>query len=234
MIDLQQVQSVYKNLSLRERGLVFATILAATWGLWIVTFGGALIDEGAQLQAQVKQTDEQLALISQQYTQLQQQGNSSEVRQLKEQSEALLESVNFAQDELDQVLARFVPPHRVALLLEDMLTGHPGLQLVSLSSQASEKITLQLQEPLQPSSSGSEPFTDTSELDIATMDVYRHPFQLELVGSFHDVLSYLDQLESGQWQFQWRSLDYAVEEYPAARVTLLIETLSRSEDWIGV
>ena len=173
-------------------------------------------------------------MISQRYTQLQQQGNSSEIRQLKERRESLLESVNFAQDELDQVLARFVPPQQVALLLEDMLTGHPGLQLVSLSSEASEKITLQLQEPLQSRSADSAAMAEASELDIATMDVYRHPFQLELVGSFHDVVSYLDQLESGRWQFQWRSLDYAVEEYPAARVTLLIETLSRSEDWIGV
>ena len=57
MIDVRQIQTVYKRLSLRERGLVFATILAATWGLWIATFGGSLIDEGAQLQAQVKQTD---------------------------------------------------------------------------------------------------------------------------------------------------------------------------------
>ena len=44
MINYRAVVSLYHGLSIRERVLVVITLLAATWGIWISSFGGILTD----------------------------------------------------------------------------------------------------------------------------------------------------------------------------------------------
>ena len=226
-MNYQALLNLYRGLSTRERVLVAATLLALTWGIWLSTFGGSLMDRVTEVDQRLNSARQQLAAASVKFTTLQQQGGSSELTQLKQQRQDLLDDVEIAQGELDQLLARFVPPEDVPLLLEDLLDQHADLQLTSLHSEASEKITVTLQER-------EEDVSDVDTQLVSTMDVYRHPFQLELAGNFHDVVSYLYELEHGSWQFQWRSLDYVVEEFPTAKIVLRIETLSRSADWIGV
>lgn len=58
---------------------------------------------------------------------------------------------------------------------------------------------------------------------------------MELVvdGRYFDVLEYIKRLEQLKG-FNWQMLDYDVIDYPNARVTIRIRTLSLEEDWIGV
>ncbi len=58
--------------------------------------------------------------------------------------------------------------------------------------------------------------------------------RLEFEGNYFEVLDYLADLESSDWDLGWRMLDYAVIDYPTASVVIEIETLSRDRSWIGV
>ena len=64
--------------------------------------------------------------------------------------------------------------------------------------------------------------------------VYKHPLRLEFEGDYFEVQAYLAELESSDWDFGWRRLDYVVTDHPVAEVTLEIETLSQQKSWIGV
>ena len=226
-MNYQMLLDMYRKLTLRERGLVVATLLTITWGIWISTFGGGLIDEVTASEAKLGSMKQQLAQVSTQFATLRAQGESPDLIALREQHQQLLDEVNLAQEQLDQLLSRFVPPEDVPLFLEDMLKQFRGLQLTRLNSEASEKIVLTLADD-------SSKLTQSTDQNTETIEVYRHPFELELQGGFHDVVGYLHKLEQGKWQFQWRSMEYVVNEYPTARVLLRIETLSSSKEWIGV
>lgn len=56
--------------------------------------------------------------------------------------------------------------------------------------------------------------------------VYKHSVELSIEGGYFAVLDYLKALENMPWQFYWEGMDYVVDDYPNAKVTLEVFTLS--------
>ena len=100
-MNYQALLNLYRGLSTRERVLVAATLLALTWGIWLSTFGGSLMDRVTEVDQRLNSARQQLAAASVKFTTLQQQGGSSELTQLKQQRQDLLDDVEIAQGELD-------------------------------------------------------------------------------------------------------------------------------------
>jgi MSHA biogenesis protein MshJ len=75
-----------------------------------------------------------------------------------------------------------------------------------------------------------------TERETAPSDVrfYRHGLRIELEGSFHETLAFLDEIEGLPGSFMWESVHYEVQEYPTAKVTLTVYMLGNREGWIGV
>ena len=63
--------------------------------------------------------------------------------------------------------------------------------------------------------------------------IFAHGFEMALSGNYFQTLSFLQHLEKMSG-FYWQALDYEVEDYPNATITLQLNTLSLEEDWIGV
>ena len=64
--------------------------------------------------------------------------------------------------------------------------------------------------------------------------VYRHGLRLELEGSYHDALGYLERLERLSWRLAWEALEIRMKAYPKARIILSLYTLSFDQEWLGV
>jgi len=64
--------------------------------------------------------------------------------------------------------------------------------------------------------------------------VYQHAVELRVSGNYNQILHFLIALERLPWRFYWQSLDYKVEHYPNAEVTLRVYTLSSEEGLFGV
>ena len=76
---------------------------------------------------------------------------------------------------------------------------------------------------------------DAQENGVVTgAKIYKHGLELELAGGYLDVLRFLQSMESLQWRFFWDQIELQVEQYPRARVRLVVYTLSLEEGWIGV
>ena len=242
LIDFAALLSKYKALSFRERALVLMTLFAFTWGVWISTFGGMLIDEKSQATGSLSNITNQLHAKSAQLAQMRVSSRDNVVIRLRAERDELIGELDFVEHEVNDLLDKFIAPKQVPLLLEDVLREHTGLTLASLRSQPSQKVTLILGAGTQ-KNDGSQSLQQhgTGEgVDAVVtpqkgrLEVYRHPFRIELRGAFVDIVAYLDALENGQWQFAWRQLEYVVDEYPNAVVAIEIETLSENMEWIGV
>lgn len=62
--------------------------------------------------------------------------------------------------------------------------------------------------------------------------LYRHGVELAVRGNYLDMVSYMDALEAMPAQLIWSKASLSVEEYPNARLTLRVYTLSLDKKWI--
>ena len=204
----------FNSRNLRERLLIGGTLLVATYMLWLIT----LSDSMAQTQREIKRATQllnsQISVEENEQAALRQRVEASpndRLEALKAELEAELQSVTAT---LDQSLSRFVDPEAMALLIEDLIERQPGLELVQLVSL-----------PVQPFRIGD---------GDPVPGIYRHGMRLRLEGRYFDVIAYLEALENTPWEFGWQRLEYVVEDYPVASVTVEIETLGREPGLIGV
>lgn len=125
-------------------------------------------------------------------------------------------------DRVDERLAertlRVVSPDQMAAVLRDVLEAEPRLEFVALRNTGVEPVTIE----------------GAAEAAADLPRVYRHRVELVVDGEYFALLEYLERLESLSWRFQWDALQVETLEYPTARVTLSLSTLSLAEAWIGV
>jgi MSHA biogenesis protein MshJ len=210
----------YRALSLRERGLVAVTLLAATWGIWAVTLGDYLTTAERRMAGSVDGVEQRLRNALAERARLQAALARDPDQALLAERERLDSALREMNAALGGLLERFVEPERMPALLEDVIVRHRGLKLTRLEGLPAEPLDV----------AGEREDGQAAE----PLWIYRHPMVMEFEGEYFDVLAYLDELERGPWRFGWRELRYEVEDYPLARVTLELETLSRERNWLGV
>jgi len=217
---LEPLLERYRGLSLRERALIAATLVVATWMLWAATLGGMLERFEARASGALGSAEQRIDQALAERARLQAALASNPDERLLRERERLDAELREMNASLGDLLGRFVDPERMPALLEDVIRRHEGLNLRRIESLPAEPLNVAEARP------GAEP--------AEPLWIYRHPLRLEFEGAYFDVLAYLDELERGPWQFGWRELRYEVHQHPVARVTLEIETLSREKSWIGV
>lgn len=114
-----------------------------------------------------------------------------------------------------------VPPERIAPMLETILRNNGRLRLLGLKS-------LQVS-PLVPSPDKVAPGAPPAPRASA---IYRHGVELSVRGNYLDMVDYMHALEAMSTQVFWGKANLEVEEYPNARLTLTLYTLSLDEKWM--
>lgn len=126
-----------------------------------------------------------------------------------------------------------VPPESMAKVLEDMLAGSRGLQIMSVR-------TLPVQRFETPGATPSPKAADRSgkpappRPGAPDRSVYEHSFEITLQGTYPDLHGYLARLEKMPWRMFWGRLSVDTEHHPTLRVTLRVQTLSLSKAWLVV
>ena len=116
---------------------------------------------------------------------------------------------------------RIIAPAEMVRVLRDVLADEERLRLIALQNAGVEPIAI------DGSSSGAD-----QAADLPT--IYRHRVELTVEGRYFALLAYLERLEGLRWRFHWDALQIETTEYPTARATLSLSTLSLAEDWRGV
>lgn len=217
--DLKNQFQGYANridaMSLRERALIFITLLAALYFLAVNVLFGPMNAEKERLQQQVNQKRQETQTLEAQIQALLAAGDDTAKRN---KLAALQENLKTMDAELVRVTAGLVPPKEMARLIEQMLLKNRGLQVMKMESLPAT--------PLLEASTASGVVSGTM--------VYKHGMQIELKGGYLDILRYLKSLEALPWKVFWGKVTLKTEKYPDSRVSLLVYTLSTHEAWIGL
>ena len=204
--------------SLRERVILAAASLAIPLMLW----NSALMEP---LELRRVEADNRVAALNLELMGLEQQTEklASELSidldaENRARKGSLLGSLDRLRTVVDERTEDLIPPAEMTRVLKEMLIKSQGLRLVRLENL-----------PVEPL------FETPEELGVQEGgDLFKHGVVIEVLGDFPSTVRYLLEIEQLPRRFYWEALDYEVLEYPTARVTLTLRSLSTHEGVVGV
>lgn len=204
-------------MSLRERGLIFVTLLVAMYFVAVNVLFGPVNAEKDRLQRQVNQLREETRMLEIQVQGLVSGGENDPEAVKRKKFASLQENLKTMDETLSRVTAGLVSPREMTKLVEQMLLKNRGLEVIKVESLPSTPL---LEGAAEGGPDGSM--------------VYKHGMRIELKGGYLDILRYLRSLEGLEWKVFWGQITLQTEKYPVSKVNLLIYTLSTHKGWIGL
>ncbi len=211
-------------LTLRERAILFVSVLAALFLLATNVAFSSLFKERARLDQeltakrdQTRTLQAQIESIVTEHGRNPDEVNRARIVELKAQ-------LREREGGLSSSLHGVVSPREMARLIEQVLSRNRALTVVGIENLPA----VLLQEDGSVAPAGDKPEKD------AAAGMYKHGVRIVLDGQYPDILRYLRSLEQLPWKVLWGEVRLQTDHYPISRVTLVIYTLSLDAAWIGV
>jgi len=234
MEQLKKIALKIDSLSLRERGIVFLAIIMVIYTAWDSVLMGPLeIEQKTVITDISKKNAERLILV----TGLQESMKQNAIDPDKEsliKLKSLRSKLIDIQADLESSTANLVTPNDMPKILETVLHKTGGLTLNNLRSLG---VTPLVSKVLDEGDTGLSLPSDLDENNLTADNLdnaYKHGIRIEFTGDYLTTLEYLKSLEELEWGFFWDSFELNVNDYPEAKSSVEIFTLSLREEWIGV
>jgi len=215
----EKLSEQVEALTLRERGILLGAIIVSVVFIWGQFIFAPLQDRDKAASRNLISLTQQQANFAQQQLLLERRLKDDPNKELRVQRTELEVQLAKMKSEIERQLSDLIAPEKMADVLRSMLQQQANLKLISLKNM-----------PVAPFDPPSEKVENDSKEEAG---LYRHSMELVMDGEYFDVLEYIKRLESLKG-FSWETMNYEVIDYPKARVTIKISTLSLEEDWIGV
>mgnify|MGYP006277480395 CR=1 FL=1 len=197
----------------RERILLLATAMAVVGALWWQFAATYWLDRMAALEQQINDVRSQQASTREELADLRKALQHDPDAALRREIAEVREKTEALRAELEDTTADLIPPDRMKAVLRGLLRAEPGARLLRLR-------TLETRPVVAPAD--GEP------------GIYRHGVEIRFEADYTTTVEWLRAAEALPWAFGWERLDYTVTEYPRARITVRLFTLSGHEEWLGV
>lgn len=214
-------------MSMRERALIFATIVVLALALVNTLLLEPLFVRQKALHSKMTQQQQRMTEVQSQIAALVQENSPSANSPQRNQIKQLRQEIAEGDAYLKSNRERLVQPEKMAEHLQQLLGKNSRLQLVSLQTLP---VTPLIDQPASRSAEQAGVATGTT-LD---KQVFKHGVQLTLRGNYLDLLQYLNTLERLPQQMYWARAQMRVVQYPAAELTLILYTLSMDKIWLQV
>lgn len=213
-----------------ERGLLLAMLLIIIGYSWLVFVYDPLNVEQEQLDRQIISLVGQIAQEGNRYFDIQRSYGEDPNAFARNRQRELQQETIAVDARLNEIYGQLIQPRQMAEVLTTILQRETTLRLVNLENQPSSVL-------VSTTSGTAVPLVGNAVAGIGqdgSIQVYRHGLQMVFEGDYVETIRYLRSLENLETSFFWDSLSYEVQEWPVARITLNIFTLSTQEEWIGV
>ena len=204
----------FDALSLRERGLVFGTVLLVTAAFWyLLLLEPALRSERAAVN-ELSAVRERIRTAEQAMTEQVRALPGADMSTTAARLERLQRRTREVEHALEAHVAELIDPAEMTRVLRDVLERQRGLRLRKMRNL------------------GAKPLIGDGEASGSTL--YQHGLELTFEGSYLACLAYLEELEALPWSFYWSELVIDAREHPENVFRIQVSTLSFDKEWIGV
>ena len=209
---LTSLRASVDKLSLRERLLVFSTVLMLFASVWYLGFMEPLTQRAANSRTEIEALQARIETANRSLEDqvLQISGSGTEYQDRFTSVQRRIDTIN---ESLGDYASELIDPAEMARVMEGVLKQQSKLRLIRLRNLSPEALS--------------------ASADSRTATFYKHGLEIEFEGSYSACLDYLQEIENLPWRFYWQVLELEVLEYPRNRVRLEVSTLSLDEEWIG-
>lgn len=209
---LTSLQASVDKLSLRERLLVFSTVLMLFGSVWYLSLMEPLTQRAANSRTEIQSLQARIETANRSLEDqvLQISGSGTEYQDRFARVQRRIDAIN---ESLGDYASELIDPAEMARVMEGVLKEQSKLRLIRIRNLSPEALS--------------------AEADSRSATFYKHGLEIEFEGSYQACLDYLQEIENLPWRFYWQVLELEVLEYPRNRVRLEVGTLSLNEEWIG-
>lgn len=218
MQDIKNQWAIYSDklnsLSLRERSIVFVTLLTIMVMLFWLLLVEPYLKNKELLNSQISNSQIQLLETETALTILTSAANLDPNVVLRKEIENLVVLSGNMDKEISEITNALISPSQMTELLEKLLQDQKKLKLLHLTNAPVEEIQL-----------------GNNEEGVS---IYRHSFKMQIKGKYLDVVDYLDGVEGLRWKVYWQHMDFEITRYPKGVLNIELYTLSTNKELMGV
>ncbi|MDX2165299.1 MAG: hypothetical protein SFW07_07800 [Gammaproteobacteria bacterium] len=208
-----------QTLSQQQRVLVLGLFLAVFYFLWTMTWEAYYSQTKASTDGQIKDLQAKTKVITTAQDRVKALRSDPDILATQKKLEDL-------RQQLQQISRRLVSSQQMLDQLKGVFAKDPDIKFTRIQNMGS--IPFSLEAP------GQEPNKKNTTQTPATVGVaqapfYQHVFEISFTGNYFATQRYLQQLEKLPGQLYFDSIDYQVQKYPVATVTLKVHTISLDE-----
>lgn len=215
---LEKLAARIDGMTLRERLMLFLSTVAILFMLWNNLFLSTI---DLQLDREVKTMEgmqKEIGRLQGEVTATIERSRFDPNTEQRTRLARYQQQVGAVEQAIRSAIQGLIDPQQMVRVLEQVLNRNTDLRLLSISNLGSERL-------IKP---------DPEQPEEELVDIYRHDLQLVMEGNYLSALAYLEALQGLDWQLYWDGIEVTMGDYPNARVTITVHTLSLGEGWIGV
>lgn len=226
----------FDDLTLRERAMGFAIAALALITVMNVAVIDPMLSKQRAVAEKIKGEQQQVAAMRKE---IEARIKAHEVDpdiQNRERLRALAKQMDFLRKELQGVQQGLVSPDKMATLLEELLRRNKRLRLASLKTLPVVSLTDSLPVTPAPGTEAGKAGAENS-LGLSSggkQTVYKHAVEIVVQGEYGDLIQYLSQLESMQWQLFWEAAHMNAAASPTVSLKLTLFTISLDKQWLNI
>jgi MSHA biogenesis protein MshJ len=244
---LQKLMEQIDARVLRERVLIFLTVLAVVFLIWQLLVQSAIDKTTRSLEAErAKITKEQQELETKITTLTMTMASDPAIAKRKD-IDRLRANISEVEASLAGLSQGLIGAEQLPKVLQDVLARTASIQLREVRTLPVTELQLPTvaiapQGAVPAPTGGAIPAPTGGATNAATAaknpmmgtGVYKHSVIIRVTGSYLELFDLLRAIEALPWKFYWESLDYGVTQYPNAEIDIQVFTLSSEEGLFGV
>lgn len=149
--------------------------------------------------------------------------NRNALKQTRQELEALDSKLRLVENSL-------VPPEKMQIFLESLLSKNRTLELLSFNTLPPTPLIERIEEKKIDGKADAAPVPAS----FAPPNIYKHGIEIKIAGSYNDLLMYLAEIERMPQRIIWNRNKLSTELYPRNEMTLTLYTLSLDKQWLVV
>lgn len=205
----QTWEDKFISLTQREKVIIMvAAIFLSGFGLFKLLIEPNLAEQ-AKIETQKRGIAGELQTTQYQVSEIENALAIDPNEKIKQEIRVIRQEIRKVESDLNQVMTEYVAPEQMASALTNLLMTSSDIRVVGMTVLPPEKV--------QDSSDDSLP------------NYYRHLFEIDLEGDYFSLMDFVKKVSVVSSQFNVQNLNYKVQSYPTAVMTLTLITISDNE-----
>lgn len=251
------------GLNTRERALITLSILLCIYLVWDFGFYQPLTKQREDLELRMDAAQKDLQKLSAEEQVFAKTLKNDPGAAKKREVVRLEQELKTLDEELQQLAVGLIAAEKLPQVLYEVLQKSSALKFVGMQTHPVELLSfnkvlasLEAQQQLNghAKSLNQKTAEQEKEIDLAISEakaagggkkqdadpqaerevgVFKHSVTVSFEGNYLAVIRYLKSLEELEWKVYWQKLDYKVESFPRALITLEVFTLSTQQGVLG-